>query len=425
MHSKKVIKENEQIKLFLDPGLLAKGFNIEDLIREVQLEVRAIGVSMGTMMMQKFIGQEVEQLIGKRYGREEEKCYAWGKQDGYVVIGGQKVCIEHRRVRRGRREKEEVVPESYERFQQDNDRTRRVFANLLARVSCRDYRKAIETVQAGYGISKSVVSREMVKATSEQLSALYERRLDTVELAVLIIDGIEVGEMVFVAALAIDKQGVKHLLGFAEGATENSDVCKELLVNLKERGLRTDHAILGIIDGSKALRKGLKDLFGKKVLIHRCQEHKLRNVLSHLPKKYHVELRRRLRAAYKMNDYTKALEAIGSLLNYLDRLNEPAAASLREGMEETLTIHKLGLPDTLRRSLVTTNLIESAFSRYRDVTRNVKRWSTDDQKRRWTATALLEAQRSFRRVKGFRSMSVLIAAVEHEVMKDEQEAQAA
>jgi transposase-like protein len=126
-----------------------------------------------------------------------------------------------------------------------------------------------------------------------------------------------------------------------------------------------------------------------------------------------------------MNDYTKALEAIGSLLNYLDRLNEPAAASLREGMEETLTIHKLGLPDTLRRSLVTTNLIESAFSRYRDVTRNVKRWSTDDQKRRWTATALLEAQRSFRRVKGFRSMSVLIAAVEHEVMKDEQEAQAA
>ena len=146
MHSKKVIKENEQIKLFLDPGLLAGGFDIEHLIREVQLEVKALGVSLGTMMMQKFIGQEVEQLIGKRYGREEDKCYVWGKQDGYVMIGGQKVRIEHRRVRRGRRKKEEVVPQSYEQFQQDNDRTRRVFANLLARVSCRDYGKAIEAV---------------------------------------------------------------------------------------------------------------------------------------------------------------------------------------------------------------------------------------------------------------------------------------
>lgn len=425
MNKKKVVKETNQIKLYLDPGLIAKGFNIEDLLREVQLEVKAMGVSMGTMLMQKFITAEVEQLIGERYGREEEKCYVWGKQDGYVSLGGEKVRIERRRVRRGEGKGGEVVPQTYVQFQQDDDRRRRVFANMLASVSCRDYGKAIETVQQGYGISKSVVSREMVKASEGRLKELTERRLENVEMVVLIIDGIEVGETTFIAALAIDTKGVKHLLGFSEGATENAETCKELLDDLTDRGLRTDQPVLALLDGSKALRKAVKDLWQKRVLIHRCHEHKLRNVLGHLPKKYHAEIRRRLRAAYKMNDREKALEALQAVLRYLERLNEPAAGSLKEGMEETLTIHRLGLPDVLRRSLVSTNIIESAYSRNRDIMRNVKRWTTDDQKRRWVATALVEAERSFRRIQGYRSMSVLVAALEREIMKEEQTAQAA
>jgi transposase-like protein len=425
MNKKKVVKESNQFKLYLDPTVLARGFNVEDLIREVQLEVKAVGVSMGTLLMQKFIAAEVSELVGERYGREGEKCYLWGKQDGYVTVGGQKVHIERRRVRRRRGKGGEVIPTSYLEFQREDDRARRVFANMLANVSCRHYGKAIETVQQGYGISKSVVSREMVKATADEFAQLCERRLEGVEMVVLIIDGIEVDETSFIAAIAIDKQGVKHLLGFVEGATEDAELCKELLEKLKDRGLRTDQAILALIDGSKALRKGLKDLFGKRVLIGRCGEHKLRNVLSHLPKKYHVEVKQRLRSAYKMNDYSKALEAIQGVLRYLERLNDQAAASLREGMEETLTIHRLELPDVLRRSLLSTNIIESAFSRYRDVTRNVKRWMNADQKRRWAATALLEAERSFRRIKGCRSMSVLIAAIEREVAKTEDSVQAA
>src|SRR6266699_5681029 len=345
---KKVRKENEQVKLFLDPALLSKGFNVEHLIQELHLEVKALGISAGTLLIQKVIDAEVAVLKGERYAREDEKYYGWGKQDGYVSVGGQKVHIENERIRRGRRGKGfEVIPESYERFQSESDRTRRVFANLLASVSCRQYQKAIETVQEGYGISKSVVNREMIEATAEQLSELCERRLEGVELLVLIIDGIEVDGTVFISAIGIDTQGVKHLLGFAEGATENSEVCVELLQNMKDRGLKMGaRAILAILDGSKALQKAVRDFFGKKkVLIHRCREHKIRNVKSHLPKKYHAEIERTVRAAYKMKDYDDAMAALQSVLRYLEQKNEDAARSLAEGMEETLTITKLGLPE--------------------------------------------------------------------------------
>ena len=421
---KKVRKQNEQVKLFLDPSLLSKGFSIEDLIRELGLEVKALGMSAGTLMVQKLMEAEVAELTGSRYSREKEKCYPWGKQDGYVMLGGQKVHVEHTRLRRGRRGKgSEVVPESYTRFQEDSDRSRRIFANLLASVSCRQYGKAIETVREGYGVSKSVVSREMILATDKELSKLCERRLEAIDLLVLVIDGIEVDGTVFISALGIDREGVKHLLGFREGATESSDVCVELLQNLKERGLPMgDRVILALLDGSKALQKAVRDFFGKKkVLIHRCHQHKIRNVKSHLPKSYHAEIERRLRSAYKMKDANDARAALMSVVRYLEQKNEAAAHSLQEGMEETLTIHKLGLPDVLRRSLSSTNIIESAYSRHRHVTRNVKRWMSADQKRRWTATALLEAERSFNRIKGFKSMSVLVAALDAALISSQDE----
>jgi len=425
----KVRKENDQVKLFLDPALLSKGFAIEDVIRELTLEVKALGLSAGTLLVQKLLEAEVAELSGGRYGREEEKCYGWGKQAGYVMLGGQKVRIEHTRLRRGRRGKgSEVVPESYRRFQEDTDRTRRVFANLLASVSCRQYGKAIETVQEGYGISKSVVNGEMIKATAGQLGELCDRRLEGIDLLVLVIDGIEVDGTVFISAIGIDTQGVKHLLGFVEGATENSEVCVELLESMKERELKMgERPILAILDGSKALQKAVRDFFGrKKVLIHRCREHKIRNVKSHLPKQYHTEIERRLRAAYKMKNYTDAMAALQSVLHYLEQKNEDAARSLAEGMEETLTINRLGLPEVLRKSLSSTNIIESTYSRYRHVTRNVKRWKNTGQKKRWAATALLEAERSFRRLKGYKSMPVLAAALEAQLaVAGDEKAQAA
>jgi len=412
MHRKKVVKQNDQVKLFLDPGLLAGGFSIGDLIREMRLQVGAMGLSAGTLLVQKLIEAEVKHLVGERYEREETKHYVWGKQEGCVMLGGQKVRIEHDRVRRHRGKGGEVELESYQRFQQDDERTRRVFANLLASVSCRQYRKALETVQEGYGISKSVVSREMITATEGELEQLTNRRLEDVDLLVLVIDGIEVDDTVFIAALGIDRQGVKHLLGFREGGTENADVCVALLENLQERGLRMNRAVLAVLDGSKALRAAVKRFFGQRALIQRCQEHKIRNVKSHLSKKYHREIEQKLRAAYKMKNYDDAMEAIQGVLRYLERINESAAKSLREGLEETLTVHRLELPDVLRQTLSSTNTIESAYSRHRHITRNVKRWRNNKQKGRWTATALLEAERSFRRIKGYRSIPVLISNLE-------------
>lgn len=395
----------------MDPGLLEKGFNIEDLIQELKLEVHALGVSAGAVLMKALIEAEVKTLVGERYNRQSE-YYRWSKQKGYVVVGGQKVPMVRPRVR----SKEGEVPlQSYKRFQQKTDRTQAVFGRMLASVSCRDYPKAIETLQEGYGISKSVIGREMLRATSEQLDTLCHRDLSGIDLAVLVVDGIALQESIFVAALGIDRQGVKHFLGMVEGATENAEVCVALLENLKERKLTMDCAVLAVVDGSKALHAALKRFFGRLVVVQRCQEHKIRNVQSYLPKKYHQGIRRKLHAAYSMND----CNALLAVARELERMNEDAAASLREGLEETLTLHRLRLPGLLRRSFASTNILESAFSRSRHVMRNVTRWRNSCQKARWVATALLHAERSFRRIKGYRLMPMLINALD-EFTKQEQ-----
>jgi len=421
MHKSKVVRQNDQFKLFLDPALLAGGFDITHLIEEMHLELRALSVSAGTVLMQKLIEAEAKHLVGERYGRESE-YYTWGKQSGYVVSGGQKVRIEHPRVRRGRGKGEEVALNSYRRFQDSDARTQAVFARMLANVSCRNYAKAVETMQAGYGISKSVVSREVVDATGKELDALCHRRLEAIDLAVLIIDGIALNDSVFVAALGIDTQGVKHLLGFVEGATESTEVCVALLDNLRDRGLPMDRPVLAILDGAKGLCSAVRRSFGKWAHIQRCQEHKIRNVKGHLPKKYHDQIDHKMRAAYGMKSYDDAHDALKALVRELHGLNASAAHSLQEGLEETLTIHRLGLPEILRRSFATTNILESGYSRSRSTMRNVKRWRNSQHKARWIATALLAAERSFRRIKGYRSMSVLVTALEQHIEKELQQA---
>jgi putative transposase len=339
-----------------------------------------------------------------------------GTQKGYVHAGGQKAPIVRERVRS---KDGEVELESYRRFQADDDHTQAVFARMLASVSCRDYRGAIETMQEGYGISKSVIGREIIQATSQQLDQLCHRDLSGIDLAVLVIDGIELTGIVFIAALGIDRQGVKRFLGMVEGAAENAEVCVALLENLKERKLLMDQPVLALVDGSKALLSALRRFFGQLVAVQRCQEHKIRNVKSYLPKKYHQQLDRKLRAAYRMTSYDDARDALVAIVRDLERINHDAAASLREGLEETLTVHRLGLPDILRKSFASTNVLESPFSRSRRVMRNVTRWRNNQQKARWVAAALLHAERCFRRIKGYRLMPMLVNAV-YEFSKQEQ-----
>jgi transposase-like protein len=229
---------------------------------------------------------------------------------------------------------------------------------------------------------------------------------------VLVIDGIKVGGSTETAALGVDSLGTKRFLGFREGSTENSRVCMDLLHDLQRRKLKLDHPLLVVMDGSPALHCAIEEVVGELAQIQRCRQHKCENVKKYLPKEYHAEYERKIKAAYAMNSYNDAHSALTTVIRELGRLNTSAAESLEEGFEETLTLHRLDVPPCLRTSFATTNLIESAFSHVRTVMRNVKRWRTGTtQTQRWTATALLEAEKRFRKVRGYKSMSVLIAAL--------------
>lgn len=407
MNKKKITKKQQQIKLTLN-GIPEGKFNLDQLVEEIGLEVQALATSAGVIIMEQIMQAEKFTLLGTPYSRTTEHR-PWGEQQGYGVLNGQKVSLRHPRIRT--KAGQEVPLESYRRFQQTGSRTQAIYEHLVRGISCRNYAGAIESVQKSYGISKSVVSRQMVQATSEQMKSFCERSLAEFALCVLLVDGIRVGKTVVVVAMGVDSEGKKMILGMREGATENATVCLELMNDLIERKLPMDRPILAVLDGSKALRKAVEDVFGNSAAYQRCHVHKVKNILSHLPESYHGEYARKLYAAYQMNIYADARAALERIHRELMKLNESAARSLEEGMEETLTVHRLELPDILRTSFSSTNLIESAFSSGRTVMRNVKLWQNSNQVQRWTATALVNAEQRFRRVKGHKSMAILINAL--------------
>jgi transposase-like protein len=417
-----VRKPSSQIKLFINPALLKDGFDIEMLMEELKIETQALATSAGSALLMMFLSSEID-TMRESAARNGEALYHWGTQTGYFSVGGQKVSVERPRVRRGRGKGKEVIPTTYSRFQDPGERPRRVMKEALAHVSCRKYPEAIETLREGYGISKSVVSRDLVRETSRALENLCARSLKDFDLAVLMIDGVELDGTVFVAALGIDQNGYKRILGFHDGATENSEVCIRLIEDLRERGLQLDHPFLAVLDGSKALSKALRNVAGDHVIVQRCLAHKIRNIQSYLPKEYQGPISVKLRAAYAMTDYAAARRALKAVEKELERINPSAAHSLQEGLEETLTLHRLGVPEYLRTKLSTTNSIESSYSRSRDVMRNVKRWTNHGQKQRWMATALLQAEKSFHRLQGYRDLpklrdSLLLYQTEQRRMKN-------
>ena len=329
----------------------------------------------------------------------------WGQQRGYVMFSGQKVPVSRPRVRA--RSGQEVELENYARLQHDGRRQRAVREGLVAGLSTRNYHRAVESVLGGYGIAKSSVSREFVQASAAQLKRLCEKKLDGLDLVAILVDGIHLGKQVLVVALGIETSGKKHVLGLWQGATENTAVVKDLLEDLVARGLSTERRYLFVIDGAKALRAAIERVFGSRAEVQRCQLHKRRNIKEYLPKNAQGDFDRRIRNAYAMTEYASAKAELEKIFRQLERVNPSAARSLEEGMEETLTVHRLGVGGLLRRSLATTNPIESCLSTVERVARNVKRWHAGDQALRWTATGLLEAEKKFRRVKGYRELAAL------------------
>jgi len=290
---------------------------------------------------------------------------------------------------------------------------------MVRGVSTRDYQGVVELAREGFGVRKSSVSRSFVVVSAQEVRQLAERRFDGVRFPVIYLDSVVYAEESMTVALGVLENGCKRVLGVRQGATENAAVCTALLEDLQQRGLDTSQPTLLVLDGAKALHAAVKRVWGRHALIQRCQVHKKRNVREHLPEKHWDELSRQLHAAYNETDYNEALKRLKTTVRWLERLNPDAAASLREGMEETLTVVLLGVPELLRRTLATTNPIESAFSVAQNVTRRVKRWRQGDMRQRWCVAGLMRAESKFRRVKGHRHMPQLLRALDHLVQRKE------
>jgi len=356
--------------------------------------------------------EEVEELAGERYSRNGGKpghC-RWGSQPGSVYLSDQKVGIYVPRVR-NMVKKEEVSLESYRLLQEPRNADEGVLRRILLGLSCRNYEACAESVPEAFGMSPSTISCRFIKVSARKLKELIERDLSQYDFVALFIDGKSFAEDEMIIALGVTITGEKIPLGFIQAGTENRTVVKDFLNGLMERGLNIDHGVLCVIDGAKGLRSGIKKVFRDKALIQRCQWHKRENVVDYLPKSQRAAWRRKLQRAYEKPTYEQAKAALNLLKAELRLMNESAAASLEEGLEETLTLHRLSLFSQLGISLKTTNCIESLMALVEAYTGKVDYWRNSSQKHRWVATALLEIEPRLRRIKGCKNLPKLREAL--------------
>lgn len=386
--------------------------DIEALVEMTRQSLSSFAVEVGLRVAQCLLEDEVTQRCGERHERQPDRQETrFGHQPGYITIAGQKVSLAKPRVRstsgRG-----EADLERYRLLQSPSAMPQAALDHLVNGVSTRRYEQVVQLARAGFGVKKSSVSRGFVRASAAEVERLAERRFEEERFAVIFVDAQPYAGEMLVVALGITTSGEKRLLGLRQGATENATVVTSLLEGLRERGVRTDVPTLFVLDGAKALHAAVIRVWGKFAVIQRCQAHKRRNVEAHLSDQHHEELAQRLSTAYHETNATQALTLLRATVKWLRRINPAAAASLEEGLEETLTVVRLGVPEQLRKTLATTNPIESAFSVAESVTRRVKRWRDDDMRERWCVAGLLDAERRFNRVKGHKYLPQLLAALD-------------
>lgn len=370
-------------------------------------------VISGLAFMEDELEAERTALCGPRYAHLiERQALRSGHVPSSAVLGGRRVKVERPRARSITGH--EVHLPSWQTWSSRDPLDERAFEQMVLGVSTRRYVRALEPLPDDVtvsGVSKSVVSERFVVGTARRLAELTQRKLGGLRLLAVMIDGVRFADHVVVVAIGVDSGGKKHVLGLREGATENTAACKSLLADLVERGLQSNRTLLFVIDGAKALRKAVTDTFGVRALVQRCREHKKRNVTDALPERMRAQVRSTMSQAYATREATRARQMLENLARSLERGYPSAAASLREGLEETLTIMRLELPESLERVLASTNLIENLFSRVRDFARRVRRWQGGTMILRWTAAGVLEAERNFRKVVGYRALAKLEAAL--------------
>lgn len=369
--------------------------------------IRQAGVQLMGLLMEA----EVQQRVGER-GQRQAECTAnrWGSERGYCIVMGQKVPIERPRVRTV--ENQEVKLGSYEMFHRGEPLTETVWEKLMLGLSTRRYGQAVREFAEAYGLEKSAISEHFIESSRAKLREMMERRLDKIKLCALLIDATPFAGQQMVVALGISQDGKKTILGIRQGATENATVVGELLGDLVNRGLNFSQPRLYVLDGGKALHTALKKYAGEWAPIQRCQVHKRRNVLDHLTDEQKPPVAKKLNGAYALEDHAAAKLALTQLHRELMDLNPSAARSLEEGLEETLTVHRLHMPPQLRKTLASTNVIESAFAIVERVCSNVKRWHGGDQRERWVGSGLLVAEKQFRRIQGYKQIPALLRELE-------------
>ncbi len=400
-------------------GLPGEVVPIRQMIREALL-VEISGAVTSTAV--QLVEDEVEGLLGEPWSpKGDNKLRRGGSCQGRIFLNGEPTIIKRPRVRdteTGTEYPLEMIQALASREAFDEE----VMQLMALGVSTRKYDKALSKIADGLGLQKSAVSSAFKRASQKDLDSLNGRSLSDWTFVSVFIDGKSFAEHMCLVVMGITLEGGKKILGVREGASENAEIVTDLLVDLRERGLELSEKALFVLDGSKALAKGVNSVFGERGIIQRCILHKERNVLSYLPKKWQAQARRRMRAAWAMTEYEEAKSALTKVVEWLEGMNESAAESLREGFEQTLTVHKLGVTGTLRKTLQTTNPIESAFDTVGRFSSRVKRWNGAKMVMRWVGSGLIQAENQFRRVKGYKAIPALVSALTQDALQDRKDA---
>ncbi len=387
---------------------------ILNLIENASQVVETVIHEIGHHMLEQVLVLSAEQVAGVRTpGKISGEIRYHGSQAGTVQLADRRLRVKRPRLRH-KTEGEVKVP-AYEMLRQDRGLAQHMLGALLRGVSTREYQEVLPQMAKTVGVSRSAISRKAVEASSEQLQQLQERRWDSTEILVIYIDGQRFGDHHIVSAVGVDTAGKKHILGLEPGATENSASVKRLLSRLRDQGLPTDRRYLFVIDGAKALRAAIEEVFGAGQPVQRCRNHKVRNVLEELPKDQHGQARQLMRAAWKVKTAEEGEKRLEQMARVLERDHESAARSLREGMKEMFTLQRLQIPPSLHKCLATTNIIESPQGGVERRTHNVTRWRDVDMVERWVASAWLLTEKHFRRIDGHADLWALAAILGREI----------
>jgi transposase-like protein len=386
---------------------------IVNMIQSASQVVDTVVHEIGVKTLELILALSAEQVAGPRTpGKASGEIRHYGSQRGRVQLADRKVRVKRPRLRH-KTEGEVPIP-AYEALRKNQNLSQYMLSALMRGISTREYHEVLPKMAETVGVSRSSVSRQAIEASVEQLKQLQERRWDQVQILVIYIDGQRFAEHHILSAVGVDLEGHKHVLGIACGATENAAAVKQLLIGLRDRGLPTDRKYLFVIDGAKALRTAVEEVFGREQEVQRCRNHKIENVMDELPKEQQEQTRRLMRAAFKLSSAEEGEKRLEQIARQLEYDYASAARSLREGMKEMFTLQRLKIPASLHKCLATTNLIESPHSGVRKRTRNVCRWRDADMAERWAASAWLLTEKHFRRIDGHQELWTLAAILGRE-----------